>query len=167
MVRTVASRNPASWNTRQGSMTLTIDDINGVWTSAECALCDPAGPRQGLGTALRVAAALTRAVRSFEAERGAVLLVATTDLSQHQQAEEAARLDALVRDRVAAFDPRGLMTAVTADPGLACGAAGVAAVLDASSALGATVADVVAYGTSGDVTGDTASVAGYLSAVVR
>jgi AmmeMemoRadiSam system protein B len=94
------------------------------------------------------------------------LLVASSDLSHYQDRDTASRLDAVVIRHVEASDPDGLQASLEADPAHACGGGPMVAVLRAARALGATGARVLRYGDSGDVTGDTRQVVGYMSAVL-
>ena len=98
--------------------------------------------------------------------RRRVLLVASSDLSHFHARPAAARLDAEVIDRVDAFDEDGLMSLLERNPGHACGGGPMVTVLRAARALGAASAGVAHYADSGDVSGDTSSVVGYLAAVV-
>jgi AmmeMemoRadiSam system protein B len=94
------------------------------------------------------------------------LLVASSDLS-HFYPDSAARvLDSEMLRRVAAFDPQAVIRAEDDEAGFACGRAAIAAVLWAAGGLGANRVSPVAYGTSGDVTGDSTSVVGYGAAAV-
>jgi AmmeMemoRadiSam system protein B len=95
-----------------------------------------------------------------------VLLVASTDLSHFYDAETAARFDGAVTERIGAFDPQGLLDVLAAGRGHACGGGPTAAVMLAARALGADLATVLKYGTSGDITGDYGSVVGYGSAAL-
>jgi MEMO1 family protein len=92
------------------------------------------------------------------------LLVASSDLSHYQDRDTAARLDAVVVRHVERNDPDGLQASLTADPSHACGGGPIVAVMHAARRLGGTHARVLGYGDSGDVTGDTSQVVGYLSA---
>lgn len=94
------------------------------------------------------------------------VLVASTDLSHYQDAATAARLDAIVIDRVAALDPDGLQRALDVRPEHACGGGAAVAVLRAAQRLGANHAVVLKYGDSGDVSGDKSAVVGYLAAAI-
>jgi MEMO1 family protein len=94
------------------------------------------------------------------------LLVASSDLSHYQDRDTAARLDAAVMGHVERNDPEGLQACLEADPSHACGGGPVVAVMRAARALGATAARVLRYADSGHVTGDTAQVVGYMSAVL-
>jgi MEMO1 family protein len=94
----------------------------------------------------------------------APLLVASSDLSHYQDRDTAARLDAVVVRHVERNDPDGLQASLAADPSHACGGGPMVAVMRAARRLGATHARVLGYGDSGDITGDTSQVVGYVSA---
>jgi AmmeMemoRadiSam system protein B len=92
-----------------------------------------------------------------EAERRGgehTLLVASTDLSHLQNYDDVVKIDGELRDLVAAFDVRGLAGALAEERVNACGATGLVTALDAARRLGARGVQVLAYATSGDVTGD-------------
>jgi len=92
-----------------------------------------------------------RIASAVAAARGRrVLLVASTDLSHYHEA----------------FDLDGLARLLASGECEACGGGPTAAVMTAARALGADAARVLAYATSGDVTGDTDQVVGYMSAVL-
>lgn len=94
------------------------------------------------------------------------LLVASTDLSHFEDAKTAARLDSAVTDRIAAFDPDGLLDVLATGKGKACGGGPTVAVMLAARALGADRAKLLKYATSGDVTGDYHRVVGYAAAAL-
>lgn len=95
-----------------------------------------------------------------------VLLVASTDLSHYHNHSTAVELDSRIIDRVNAFDPEGLLAALASGECEACGGGPTAVVMMAARELGADVASVVKYATSGDVTGDRSQVVGYMAAVL-
>jgi AmmeMemoRadiSam system protein B len=109
--------------------------------------------------------ALGEALADLLRDRNA-LLVASTDLSHFDNAETAARLDGVVTDCIAAFDPDGLLDALATGKGHACGGGPTVAVMLAARALGADSAKLLKYATSGDVTGDYHSVVGYAAAAL-
>ena len=109
--------------------------------------------------------ALGEALAELLRDRNA-LLVASTDLSHFYDAEAAAHLDGAVTDRLAAFDPEGLLHVLTTGTGRACGGGPTVAVMLAARSLGANRAKLLNYATSGDVTGDYHSVVGYAAAVL-
>jgi len=94
------------------------------------------------------------------------ILVASSDLSHFYPQEVAHQLDQQMLARVEAFDPEGVIEIEEQGRGFACGRAAIAAVLWAAKDLGARRVRVVDYATSGDVTGDYASVVGYAAAVI-
>ena len=93
-----------------------------------------------------------------------VLLVASSDLSHFHPYQEAKRLDQVVIDRVSAFDHAGLATALAEGTCEACGGGPMIAVMLAAQKLGANKAKILHYANSGDVTGDTQGVVGYMAA---
>ena len=92
------------------------------------------------------------------------LLVASTDLSHYHDAETARRLDDVVIDCVAQLDADRLQHVLDERPEHACGGGPTVAVMRAARQLGARDAIVLDYADSGDVSGDKASVVGYLAA---
>jgi MEMO1 family protein len=98
------------------------------------------------------------------------LLVASTDLSHYFDAKTAASLDRRVSERVAAFDPEGLLELFEQYPDhergryVACGGGAAIAVMKAARELGATEGRVLKYAHSGEVSGDYDGVVGYLAA---
>jgi len=108
--------------------------------------------------------ALSKAIASGESDE--VLLVASTDLSHFHPYDVAVQLDQHVLDRIVAYDPHGLATALAARKCEACGGGPVAAVMVAAQHLGANRAVLLKYLNSGDVTGDRSSVVGYASAAL-
>ncbi|HOV85449.1 MAG TPA: AmmeMemoRadiSam system protein B [Syntrophobacteraceae bacterium] len=95
-----------------------------------------------------------------------VLLVASTDLSHYHSQGTARRLDQVVLDRVGALDPEGLSEDLEQGRCEACGGGPMVTVMLAAKKLGAVNARVLQYATSGDVSGDTRQVVGYLSAAI-
>lgn len=114
---------------------------------------------------------LARAVAEGLASRRA-LLVASTDLSHYFDAATAATLDGDVCESVGAFSPEQLMDVFerypAADRGrhVGCGIGPAISVMIAARALGAREARVLRYGHSGEVSGDSGGVVGYLAAVM-
>jgi len=117
--------------------------------------------RQDPATLTALGAALVQVLRGREP-----LLVASSDLSHYQDRETASRLDAVVVQHVERNDADGLQASLLADPSHACGGGPIVAVMRAALGLGATGARILRYGDSGDVTGDTRQVVGYMSAAL-
>jgi MEMO1 family protein len=118
---------------------------------------------QTRSTALGLGQALGRAILSRGLD---VLLIASSDLSHYQDANTAARLDAVVIARVEALDADGLMRTLEEEPAHACGGGPMVAVIDAARRLGASRARMLRYADSGDVSGDKSSVVGYMAAMI-
>lgn len=95
-----------------------------------------------------------------------VLLVASSDLSHYHPYREAKQMDQVVMDRVASFDPKGLVEELRNGTCEACGGGPMATIMLAAQELGANKAKVLHYANSGDVTGDTRGVVGYLAAAI-
>jgi AmmeMemoRadiSam system protein B len=101
-----------------------------------------------------------------------VLLVASTDLSHYFDAATAEGLDRRVQDSVAALDPDRLLELFEEYPEaergrfVACGGGPMIAVMLAARARGARDGRVLKYMHSGEISGDTSAVVGYLSAAL-
>jgi len=95
-----------------------------------------------------------------------VLIVASTDLSHQIPIGEAAVLDGMAIDRILALDPEGLYDTVFSNDISMCGVIPVTAALFAARSLGASKADLIAYTTSADASGDTSAVVGYAGIVI-
>jgi len=95
-----------------------------------------------------------------------VLIVASSDMTHYESAAAARRKDNLALERVLAFDPEGLLTVCRSEGITMCGVVPAAVMLTAAASLGATRAELVAYGSSGDVTGDNSQVVGYAAVLV-
>ncbi|MCU0607288.1 MAG: AmmeMemoRadiSam system protein B, partial [Candidatus Edwardsbacteria bacterium] len=108
----------------------------------------------------RLAQAVAEAVKG----RDDVLLLASSDLSHYHPDAQARKLDKLVADAVAAYDPEQLAADLAFEKCEACGGGPIVAVMQACRLLGADTAVVYDYRTSGDVVGDRAQVVGYLAA---
>jgi len=94
------------------------------------------------------------------------LLVASTDLSHFYPEETAKEMDMRMLAHIERMDPAGALEAEKTGQAAACGVSAVAAMLWAAQSLGARQAKILHYSTSGDVSGDRASVVGYGSAAI-
>ena len=121
---------------------------------------------EAIGDGMARAIAARAVTQTGEERPGGVLLVASSDLSHFEEASVASRMDAVILDRVNAFDPDGLMDTLEREPRHACGGGPMVAVLRAARQLGARHARVLDYGDSGDVSGDKSSVVGYMAAAI-
>jgi AmmeMemoRadiSam system protein B/AmmeMemoRadiSam system protein A len=93
-----------------------------------------------------------------------VLLVASSDLSHYHRASEAARLDGQIQAAIESFDTRALADVIESGRGEACGTGPILACMHAAAKLGARQAVITGYAHSGETTGDSSEVVGYLGA---
>lgn len=94
------------------------------------------------------------------------LIVASSDLSHFYGDGEARKLDGVFQKRLSDFDPAKLLGDLSTKGTEACGGGPVAAAMIAAKSLGAVRCIPLRYANSGDVTGDTTSVVGYVSAAM-
>jgi AmmeMemoRadiSam system protein B len=95
-----------------------------------------------------------------------VLIVASSDMN-HYESDAITRVkDHKAIARVLALDARGLWEVVTREHISMCGFGPTVVMLTAAKLLGATSAGLIQYATSGEVSGDFASVVGYAGIVV-
>ncbi len=104
---------------------------------------------------------LTKTMRKSQEK---TLILASTDLSHFHTSEEAKLLDRKFIDNLRALDPKGMIRSLVSGECEACGAAPTVAAMLSARDLGANQTVVLRYANSGDVTGDTKQVVGYLSA---
>jgi AmmeMemoRadiSam system protein B len=90
-----------------------------------------------------------------------ILLLASSDMNHYESQEVAMRKDQMAIDAMLALDADKLMQVCEEEEITMCGVAPACAMLFALKALDATRAELIDHRTSGDVTGDTASVVGY------
>jgi hypothetical protein len=114
---------------------------------------------QSLETADRLGSAL--------ADREGALILASSDFTHYEDAEEAVRKDHAAIDRVLALDEEGFLQKVYDLRISICGFGPIAACLKATKEMGATGAELLRYGTSGDITGDHSRVVAYAAIVFR
>lgn len=102
--------------------------------------------------------AMARAIRSLQES---VLLVASSDMTHYETAEDATRQDQFAIDRVLAVDPKGLYAIVVEKDISMCGFAPTVAVLVACGDLGASAGRLIRYTNSGAASGDYDQVVAY------
>jgi len=105
---------------------------------------------EALGAALGKAAAAADA-----------LVVASSDMSHYVSAAEAREKDRLAIDQLLALDPAGLYEVVRRERISMCGFIPATVMLVAAREMGATRAELIRYGHSGEVSGDDKQVVGY------
>lgn len=106
---------------------------------------------------------LARAINTYQKE---VLIIASSDMSHYQQAEEARHDDSLVIQEVLKMNPEGMYSIVTARGITMCGIIPATVMLIAAMALGASMSELIRYTTSGEITGDFNQVVGYAGVMV-
>jgi hypothetical protein len=94
------------------------------------------------------------------------LIVASSDLSHFHSKSKAEKLDSVIQKGIEDFDFVKLQNDLENGMCEACGGGPIVSLLKLAKLLGKHRSKVLAYSTSGDVTGDNSEVVGYLSAVV-
>jgi len=95
-----------------------------------------------------------------------ILLIVSSDMSHYVPAALAHEQDHKAIERMVAIDPEGLHRVVLRDDISMCGVAPAVAGLAAARRLGARQGRLVAYGHSGETTGDFQSVVGYAGVAI-
>jgi AmmeMemoRadiSam system protein B len=106
---------------------------------------------------------IAAAIEEFGEE---VLVIASSDMTHYESAESARLKDQQALERVLALDAQGLGEVCQQRRITMCGVVPAAVMIEAALQRGATRAELVQYGTSGDVTGDLRQVVGYASVIV-
>lgn len=115
------------------------------------------------GALSEIGIGVAAAIREYGKE---VLIVASSDMTHYESADSARHKDGLALEKVLAFDAKGLLDICHSQHITMCGVAPSAVMLMAASRLGATKAELIAYGNSGDVSGDNQHVVGYAAVAV-
>ena len=105
--------------------------------------------------------------RVVAGQREPVLLVASSDMNHYESDSLTRRKDEKAIERILRLDPRGLFETVEREKISMCGFAAAVSMMAAALRLGANRAELVAYATSGDVTGDREAVVGYAGIIVH
>ncbi len=124
-----------------------------------CISCDDLNDLEDAGKAA------ARAVRRLKMQAD-VLLVASSDMTHYQPQEVAEVQDRLAIDNVLALDGRGLFETVHRRDISMCGYMPTVVMLACARELGAAKAELAAYATSGDLTGDRSEVVGYAGVII-
>jgi MEMO1 family protein len=113
---------------------------------------------QGKETAIGLGEALARLARGRRA-----LLLASSDLTHYEPADEAAPKDARLIESMKRMDTEGLYSTLEGLQVTACGYGAIAAVMHAARSLGLKKGELLKYANSGDTTGDFKQVVAYAS----
>ena len=104
--------------------------------------------------------------RVISAQERRPLIVSSSDMN-HYESDKITRVkDRKAIDKILALDARGLLEVVKRENISMCGYAPTVAMLTAAKRLGAKQAQVIKYGTSGDISGDRELVVGYAGIAV-
>ena len=117
-----------------------------------------------LGTA--IAEAIKERAAGVTEQQAGTLIVASSDMTHYESADEARKKDELAIRKALRLDPEGLHHAVR-DHGISmCGFGPAVAMLTACRILGASRAELIKYSNSGEVSGDLDKVVGYAGITV-
>ena len=94
-------------------------------------------------------------------------LVASSDMSHYVEDGRARVLDRMAIDAALQLDPKALYHTVHREGITMCGVVPATVVIEAANHLGAAGAHLVAYATSGDVSGDRSAVVGYAGVCIH
>jgi AmmeMemoRadiSam system protein B len=95
-----------------------------------------------------------------------VLIVASSDMTHYESADSVHIKDELALERAMALDGKGLQDICLSHRITMCGVVPAVVMIEAALQAGASQAELVAYGNSGDVTGDKRQVVGYAAVTV-
>jgi MEMO1 family protein len=110
---------------------------------------------------------LGRAIAKVVAAQSEPVLIVTSSDMNHYESDEITRLkDRLAIEKILGLDPRGLHEVVRVKEISMCGYAPAVVMLAAARELGATRAELVAYATSADVSGDRDWTVGYAGMII-
>jgi AmmeMemoRadiSam system protein B len=118
----------------------------------------------GLDQCLDLGRALAQLIDDLGEEVG---LVASSDMSHYVDDEKARILDRMAIDAVLVRDSKSLYQTVHREGITMCGVVPATVVIETANRLGAAGAHLVAYATSGDVSGDRSAVVGYAGICVH
>lgn len=107
-----------------------------------------------------IASALREAIHDVGRD---VIVIASTDFSHYEPYDTAVKKDKMALKMIESLDPEGLYSVISEYDVSMCGPGPVMALLYLARGFGAVRSEVLAYATSGDTSGDKASVVGYAS----
>jgi hypothetical protein len=113
---------------------------------------------QDMQTAVEVGQELSRAI---DRQKRKAIIIASSDFTHYQPQETARKVDAKLLEAILNMDVPELYDRVYRYDATACGYGPIAATITAAFALGAKAGKLLAYATSGDVSGDYSQVVGY------
>lgn len=112
--------------------------------------------------------AIAEAIEEFiSVEKKEVLIVASSDFSHYEPQTIAERKDRLAIEEILSLSEEGLLRVVYENRISMCGVLPVSVMLVSTRELGASMAELIDYKTSGDVTGDYSAVVGYAGIIIQ
>ncbi len=120
--------------------------------------------RADFKTCEEIGMAMARAIKRYGKP---VVIIASTDMTHYESQESAKKKDQLAIDQILSLDPAGLLDTVNKNNISMCGVVPTTITLVAAKELGATKASLIAYATSGDVSGDYSYVVGYAGFIIQ
>jgi len=112
----------------------------------------------------QLAEAITKAIEEVDYK---VTIIASSDMSHYVSDEQARKIDMEAIKRILALDPEGLYNIVIKKRISMCGYLPVTVMLKSALSMGATVAEMVKYSTSAEVSGDKDFVVGYVGIIIK
>ncbi|MFC1630951.1 AmmeMemoRadiSam system protein B [Candidatus Omnitrophota bacterium] len=109
---------------------------------------------------------LNQALIKLLAGKEQVLIVASTDMSHYHNQARASEIDKLTTTEIKNFNPQSLYQKIVSRECELCGSAAVLTTMLYAQSLGIDQVEILKYANSGDITGDSQKVVGYLSAVI-
>jgi AmmeMemoRadiSam system protein B len=114
---------------------------------------------QDLDTTTTLAAGVAKVARTRKC-----VLVASSDLTHYEPAEEARKKDTALISEMLKMDPKAFYATLERLEITACGFGAISTIMQAAKLLGLGKCELLKYANSGDTTGDMAQVVGYASA---
>ncbi|MDV3243616.1 MAG: AmmeMemoRadiSam system protein B [Nitrososphaerales archaeon] len=111
---------------------------------------------QDLGTTKALADGVAKLAKTRK-----TVLVASSDLTHYEPADEARRKDMALISEVEKIDPEGFYSTLTRLEVTACGFGAISTIMQAAKLLGLRRGELLKYASSGDTTGDKSQVVGY------
>ncbi|MEM3030457.1 MAG: MEMO1 family protein [Candidatus Micrarchaeia archaeon] len=117
---------------------------------------------QGLDSARDVALAVAKAAMALKRN---VVLIASSDFTHYEPAEEAKKKDGRALEKILALDSAGFVALVERERLSICGYGPVACAIEYAKLRGCGKGVILKYGNSGDASGDYSSVVAYASII--
>jgi len=107
--------------------------------------------------------AISNAIKKCDED---ILIIASSDMNHYESQDVTVNKDKIAIERIIQMDARGLIETCSQNHITMCGVIPTAISVMIAKELGATKAELIAHGTSGDTNGDYSSVVGYAGIVI-